>query len=153
MPENSRIDLVHPRIRPKTAHQIFDGFAEELSALSDCSNHFLKQVFSAPETNFRASLHEGTALVDLQIHGPRRSVIALATLEEPLDFMPLAEGSADIVCFILSPQTDGAVHLRTLSRLSRLLKNTDFCENIRKMPDAETIRMLAANPEGWLLAA
>jgi PTS system nitrogen regulatory IIA component len=78
----------------------------------------------------------------------------LATLAREIDdFKSADDQPVNLVAFILSPETDGPLHLRRLSRTSRMLKNETLRKRLQEAKDELAIRSLLIDPEGWVLAA
>ncbi len=57
--------------------------------------------------------------------------LVLAKLAAPLDFGALDGEPVDLVCAVLSPQMDGVLHLRRLSRVTRLFRESFVLEKLR----------------------
>ena len=55
--------------------------------------------------------------------------------------------SVDMAFVLVSPESDGAIHLRRLSRLSRLMQDQGFYERLRQVEDKDIIRLQFMFPE------
>jgi PTS system nitrogen regulatory IIA component len=80
-------------------------------------------------------------------------VTLLATLNSEIDFGGTNDRPVHTICVLLSPERDGPLHLRRLSRLSRLFKCDALVTKIKDAKDETTIRSLLIDPQGWMLAA
>ena len=78
----------------------------------------------------------------LCIKGLDKPFVLFARLNRVIDFDSTDGAPVDLVCLLLSPAEDGPHHLRRLSRLSRLLRNTQFCRRLRDVPEADGVRAL-----------
>lgn len=56
-------------------------------------------------------------------------------LDRPIDFEAVDERPVDLIFLLLSPETAGADHLRALSRVSRLLRDSEVCRTLRRATD------------------
>lgn len=95
----------------------------------------------------------GVAILPIQIKSRATSHTTLYRLQNALDLNAFDNQSVDLICVIYSPQSDGPLHLRRISRMTRLLKDLTLLQKIRSTDDNETIQALIHNPDGWMLAA
>ena len=56
-----------------------------------------------------------------------------------IDFEAVDNKPVDLVFMLISPETNGADHLTALATLSRILKNDETCEKLRKAKSKEEI--------------
>ena len=62
-----------------------------------------------------------------------------ARLEKPLDFEAMDEKPVDIVFLLLAPEGAGAEHLKALSRVSRLFRDSESVAKLREAKDVAGI--------------
>ena len=65
-----------------------------------------------------------------------------ARLERPVDFNAIDEKPVDLIFLLLAPETAGAVHLKALARVSRLLRDATICEKLRGTETSEALYAL-----------
>ena len=65
-----------------------------------------------------------------------------ARLETPIDFESIDEKPVDLIFLLLAPELAGADHLKTLSRVSRLLQDKALCEKLRGCDSCENLLAL-----------
>lgn len=65
-----------------------------------------------------------------------------ARLETPIDFESIDEKPVDLIFLLLAPESAGADHLKTLSRVSRLLRDKAVCEKLRDCDSCENLLAL-----------
>ena len=65
-----------------------------------------------------------------------------ARLEKPIDFDAIDEQPVDLIFLLLAPESAGADHLNTLSRVSRLLRDKSVCEKLRGCESCENLLAL-----------
>jgi nitrogen PTS system EIIA component len=148
-----RVDAVLPKIKATGKKQVLEALAISVAEEANCSPRILYTHLHENEKNSSSGIGEGVAVIPLQMPGIPRRIVAVATLDTPVSFSAPDSQGVDIVCLLLSPQSDGPVHLRGLSRISRIFKNGMLCDKLRGTKDADTIKALVNNPEGWLIAA
>ena len=54
-----------------------------------------------------------------------------ARLDKPNDFEAIDEQPVDLFFLLLAPEGAGADHLKALARVSRMLRDSDFCDKLR----------------------
>lgn len=62
-----------------------------------------------------------------------------ARLDQAVDFDSVDDQPVDLIFLLLAPETAGADHLKALARVSRLLRDSAVCEELRKSQDAEAV--------------
>ena len=54
-----------------------------------------------------------------------------AVLEQPIEFDSVDDQPVDLIFLLLAPESAGADHLKALARVSRLLRDSNFCDRLR----------------------
>lgn len=79
-------------------------------------------------------------------HGKLASVDRLhglfARLDKPVDFDAIDDRPVDLVFLLLAPEGAGADHLKALARVSRMLRDREFCEKLRGAQGADALYAL-----------
>ena len=68
-----------------------------------------------------------------------------ARLETPIDFESIDEKPVDLIFLLLAPESAGADHLKTLARVTRLLRDKTVCEELRDSDNYENLLSLITN--------
>jgi nitrogen PTS system EIIA component len=154
MQQNIQVDLVLPNINAANPKQLFRFLAAQIAEVAPCFRAEILDALAALEKKEGSAIGEGLSLSHARMKSLSTRFVALATLERPLHFNAPDSQPVDIVAILLSPESDGtAVHLHSLSRLTRMLKNPSLAAKLRDAKDADTIKFLLIDPDGWLLAA
>ena len=82
----------------------------------------------------------GIAIPHGRIPGLAAPVAVFAKAATPLAFEAADGAPVDLVLLLLTAATAGAGHLRTLARISRLLRDPVLCDALRTAPDARAVR-------------
>ncbi|MDX9791500.1 MAG: PTS sugar transporter subunit IIA [Candidatus Kapaibacterium sp.] len=85
----------------------------------------LKDVFEREEV-MSTGVGKGIALPHAKSKAVNKSVAALAILKEPIDFDSLDNEPVNIAFLLLGPENNVGLHLRLLSKVSRLMNNDSF---------------------------
>ncbi|MEM7617864.1 MAG: PTS sugar transporter subunit IIA [Pseudomonadota bacterium] len=153
MPYNIQIDAAIPNIKAMNKEQVFKALIDRISKDIGCSAKMLFDRLMEREQLSMSAIGQGVAIPHLKTDGLRDRYVAVATLSNPIDFGAIDGEAVDLIGVILSPSSHGGLHLRGLSRISRLLKNEELCQKLREAQDEDTLKSLFSNPQGWLLAA
>lgn len=142
------INIVVPDLNAAGIAALAGGLlkAATVKADADVADALIRELQLAP-------LGEGLAVTAVKVPSLISSSSVLAKLSAPSDLLGPDQRPVDLVCLLFYPESESVHYLRRLSRLSRLLKNADLCRKIRETQDADTIRTLFQNPNGWMLAA
>ncbi len=153
MPYSINIDVALPQIKATNILQAFKILACEMSNHAGASEDFLLESLITREAQGGSAIGKGIAIPHLQTRAIPRRFVALATLERPIHLDSPDGEAVDLICLLLSPDSDGPIHLRGLSRISRLLRNEELCDVLRETNDPDSMKALFVNPDGWLMAA
>lgn len=153
MPYTIEFNQILPNIHCMNRKQALSEIATRISRAIDCDDSAFLERLLENEGRDSSACGDGVAIPHLKIKGLPGRFVALATLDRPVDFEADDGQGVDIICVLLSPERDGPIHLRGLSRITRMFKNETLRDNLRGTKDADAIRSLLINPEGWLLAA
>lgn len=89
----------------------------------------------------------GIAIPHAKLEGLDRVRGAVLLLAQPIPFDAIDEAPVDIVFMLLSPADSGAEHLKTLARVSRLLRNEAQLARIRGVRSEAALFALLAGGE------
>ena len=151
--DDLHFDLILPKIQAANHIAALKTLSDHAAQALNVSAEKLFELIREKEEQSSSGLEGGIAIPHIQVRGPQSKFKILCSLQRPVDFNAIDGTRADIICLIISPQKDGALHLRSLSRISRLLNNETLCKKLRDAKDEEAIQTLLIDPEGWLMAA
>lgn len=147
------VDLVLPKLKMSCRKHIYQTLAREMAGYLRCPAILLFDRLMDKEKVSASGIGDGIAMPHLRVRGLEKPFTALMTLNSPVEFDTPDNRPVDLVCCLVSPERDGPLHLRRLSRLSRLFRNQQLKQKIIDSADADTIRSLLTAPDGWMLAA
>lgn len=148
-----QVDTALPRIHASHLLQTFQILAREMSKISGVSERHLLDGIVDTESQDSSTIGKGVAIPHFQSSAIPRRFVAIATLDKAIHMDTPDNKAVDLICLLLSPESDGPIHLRGLSRISRLLRNEELCQVLRETKDGDAMKALFVNPEGWLMAA
>jgi PTS system nitrogen regulatory IIA component len=89
----------------------------------------------------------GIAIPHAKLDALDRVCGAVLLLDEPIAFDAIDDSPVDVVFMLLSPTDSGAEHLKTLARVSRLLRNEQALARIRGVGSNEALFALLTSGE------
>ena len=84
----------------------------------------------------------GVAAPHARLDGLSRMRGVFVRLEHPVDFDAVDDQPVDLIFALFAPKDAGAEHLRALARVSRLLRNGELREHLRKARTADALHAL-----------
>ena len=84
----------------------------------------------------------GVALPHARLKGLDRMHRVFVRLESPVDFQSVDEQPVDLIFALLAPLDHPAEHLRTLAKVSRVMRQSDLRQQLRKAHGVDAIRAL-----------
>ena len=151
--EQIHFDSVLLNVRASTPEKVFEAIGRETEKLLKISSDVIRDLLIRKEEQMPSGIGNGIALPHIQHERAGKPIGMIIKLEEPVMFEGIDDEPVDVVIFLLSPLKDGAYHLRRLSRLSRLLRNENFCKKVRAENDAEALQDLFVESQRELLIA
>ncbi|MCB1681755.1 MAG: PTS sugar transporter subunit IIA [Rhodospirillales bacterium] len=153
MLKNLTFDLILTDLKAQTHKKCFREIAHALADEAGLDPAVLTRLFIYKEKRQTSAIGQGVAILDLQSVRVSQPLLVLAVLDHTVDFSAPDEKPVDLVAAILSPLTDGAVHLQRISGVSRLLRDQALCQSLREAKDRDTLRLLLMAPDKRLYAA
>jgi fructose-specific phosphotransferase system IIA component len=107
----------------------------------------LKRVIFEREKLMSTGIGDGIALPHGKSNAVDTSLAALATLKTPIDFDALDDQPVEIILLLVGTESNVGVHLRLLSRISRMLGTPGFRESLLTAKSVEDVTQLFATQE------
>jgi PTS system nitrogen regulatory IIA component len=82
----------------------------------------------------------GVAVPHARLPELSKTVCAFAMLAHPVDFDAIDGERVDLLFFLLSPEASNEVHLRTIAKASRVLRDSSMRQLLRSAPDDNAVR-------------
>lgn len=84
----------------------------------------------------------GVAVPHARLEGLERMRGIFVRLEQPVEFESVDDQPVDLLFALFAPKNAGAEHLRALARVSRLLRQGELREQLRKARSADAVHAL-----------
>ncbi|NGP86772.1 PTS sugar transporter subunit IIA [Fodinibius halophilus] len=82
---------------------------------------------------------KGLAIPHGKTAGLQETYAAFAILDEPVDYEAIDDKPVNMVFLLVGPQSSNSLHIKLLSRISRLMNNKDFRDSLRECKTSEDI--------------
>jgi len=104
----------------------------------------------AREDRMSTGVGNGLALPHARTQAASESLLALATLESPLDYAALDGGPVRLVVMLVGPEADRVAHLHILGRVSRVLSDAVVRSRIEDASSSEDVLAALRSAEATL---
>lgn len=82
---------------------------------------------------------KGLAIPHGKCPGLDRNYAAFALLKEPVNFDSIDDQPVSLIFLLVGPESHNSTHIKMLSRISRLMNNSDFREHLLQAHSSEDI--------------
>lgn len=157
-PENTRhplpdINAVLPQLRCISLQQVMQEIAQCAAADLRLPREYLADRILPQDQQQNLGVGNGVAIAETRLRRLRRSYVLFARTVRPIDVRAVDGRPADLFLLVLSPAGDMPGHLRRLSRLSRIMRDRNFCEKLRDAESSDALQALFLLPRTETLAA
>lgn len=138
--KNIRFDCYLNRFKAQNQTQFINLFSRQLSSVCDVDQETLTYLISSRIDQGELQFSDGSCVIDLQSVAIKKPALVLSTAEEPLhiaDHKPV-----DLIAAVVSSKKCATTHLQKLSKVSRLLRSADFCEEVRACKDDAAMELM-----------
>ena len=84
----------------------------------------------------------GVAVPHARLEGLQRMRGVFVRLEQPVEFESVDDQPVDLLFALFAPKNAGAEHLRALARVSRIMRQGELREQLRKARSADAVHAL-----------
>ncbi len=93
---------------------------------------------------------ENVAIPHAKMKGLNKIVAAFGISKKGIEFDSLDDKPVNFIFVLIAPENATGTHLKTLARISRLLKSQEFKSNLLKATDRESIYKIILNEDSKL---
>lgn len=136
------VSAIMPALKANSKKQLLQLLAEKAAAVTELPERVIFDTILQRERLGSTGVGNGIAIPHGKLNGVKKIVGVFARLETPVDFEALDDQPVDLVFLLLAPEGAGAEHLKALSRIARVLRDTETVNKIRGTRDASAIYAL-----------
>lgn len=131
---------VFPNLKAKNKAEVLDSLVSSLKGkVSDKEVEDIRKAVKEREQIMSTGVGKGLAIP----HGKTTSIgetyAAFALLKNPVDYEAIDGEPVNMVFLLAGPQSSNSLHIKMLSRISRLMNNSNFRERLQQCSSAEEI--------------
>jgi nitrogen PTS system EIIA component len=135
-------DAVMPAVRAQSKKQLLEMIASHASRLTGLADRVIFDALLQRERLGSTGIGNGIAIPHSKFEGLDRLIGLFARLEKPIDFEALDGAPVDLAFVLLAPEGAGADHLKGLSRVARVLRDSTVTAKLRAAREADVIYAL-----------
>jgi PTS system nitrogen regulatory IIA component len=133
---------IAPRVSAANKRQALSVIAEVAARAFALKAPDIFEALLEREAAGSTGVGHGVAAPHARLAGLDRMHGVFVRLEQPVDFGAVDDQPVDLLFALLAPPDSGSEHLRALARVSRLMRQADVREHLRKARGADAIRAL-----------
>jgi nitrogen PTS system EIIA component len=133
-----------PALKANSKKQLLQMLSERAAGITGLPEREIFDTVLQRERLGSTGVGNGIAIPHGKLAGIKQITGVFARLETPVDFEALDDQPVDLVFLLLAPEGAGADHLKALSRIARVLRDTDTVAKIRGTKDANAIHAFLA---------
>lgn len=119
-------------LKGRTQSEVIAEFARVMGGIIRQSPETIARAVAAREKMAPTALGFGVAIPHAHLQGISAPIIGIGLTKEGVDFNAMDEKPSHLLFFILTPQHDSSAQVEILSEISRIVKNAELCNRIKK---------------------
>lgn len=132
-------NAVLPALKANSKKQLLQEMSAKAASLTGLPEREIFDVILQRERLGSTGVGNGIAIPHGKMPQLDRIVGIFARLEQPVNFEALDDEPVDLVVLLLAPEGAGADHLKALSRIARVMRDSDLVEKMRATDDAASL--------------
>jgi PTS system nitrogen regulatory IIA component len=130
--------LVITEFKGKSKKQVLEEMVVHLALnKKNIDTDVLLKVLLEREKLGSTGIGSGIAIPHGKIYGLENIVLVFGKSNEGIDFESIDGKPVNLIFLLVAPSNSAGVHLKALARLTRLLKDNNFRQNLLQASDAE----------------
>ncbi|MBG20831.1 MAG: PTS IIA-like nitrogen-regulatory protein PtsN [Rhizobiales bacterium] len=132
-------NAVLPALKANSKKQLLQEMSAKAATLTGLPEREIFDVILQRERLGSTGVGNGIAIPHGKMAHLDHIVGEFARLEQPVNFEALDDEPVDLVVLLLAPEGAGADHLKALSRIARVMRDSDLVEKMRATDDAASL--------------
>ena len=132
-------DAVLADLKVTSKKQVLQELAAHAAKLTGLDERRIFEVLLDRERLGTTGVGRGIAIPHGKLEELDRLYGLFARLPNPVEFDAIDDEPVDLMFLLLAPENAGAEHLKALARVSRLLRDQNFCVKLRGSENADAI--------------
>lgn len=133
-------ETVLPNLEAADKTEVLDKLVSSLEAkVSNGELEKIREAVFEREKIMSTGVGKGLAIPHGKAAGIEQTYAAFAILKDPVDYEAIDDEPVNMVFLLVGPQASNSLHIKMLSRISRLMNNSEFRSRLQKCSTAEEI--------------
>jgi PTS system nitrogen regulatory IIA component len=133
---------INARLDAPSKKEVLQAMAQQAAAHIGKDAHIIFDVLWEREKLGTTGVGFGIAIPHGRLEGLKEVQGFFARLPQPVPFESIDDKPVDLVFLLLAPESAGADHLHALATVSRLLRDQNLCDQLRRAKDEMAIYRL-----------
>ena len=142
-------DVVLPDMNAHSVKQVMQMLAHHASFITNKTECDVYQKLVEQEKIAPSAVGGGMLISHIRLSNIRTPFKIFARLSRPIECDSLDGQPVDMISLLISPEEDGALHLRRLSEISRMFRADDFRDLIRSADSLDAVKLILMSPEEY----
>lgn len=138
------VPAILPTLKANSKKQLLQLLAEKASEVTGLPEREIFDTILQRERLGSTGVGNGIAIPHGKLPGIKAITGVFARLDHAVEFEALDDQPVDLVFLLLAPEGAGADHLKALSRIARVLRDSETVAKIRGTRDAAAIHAFLA---------
>lgn len=131
---------VFPDLEVNGKAEILDKLISSLKGkVEDDEVEKIRKAVIERENIMSTGVGKGLAIPHGKTPGVNQTYAAFAILKEPVDYEAIDDQPVNMVFLLVGPQASNSLHIKLLSRISRLMNNSEFRDRLQECGSSEEI--------------
>lgn len=131
---------IFPAKEAESKEQVLEDMIESLGNRVEAEQleNIRKAVFER-EAIMSTGVGKGLAIPHGKVKNLDKNLAAFAILKEPIDYKAIDDVPVKMIFLMVAPEAQNSVHIKLLSRISRMLNNKEFRDRLEQASDKDQI--------------
>ncbi len=141
-----KINSIFSDLKLFSKEQIFRFISGKAAEQTGKDSDEILDILLRAEDELPSGIGDGVAIPHLKLDNLGAPYSLFAKLSQSVDFDAVDGMPVDMIFLLISPESDGPLHLSRLARISRFFRNREACNRLRYADNDNTIRTLIHEP-------
>lgn len=133
-------ETVLPNLEATDKTEVLDKLVSSLEGkVSNGELEKIREAVFEREKIMSTGVGKGLAIPHGKAAGIEQTYAAFAILKDPVDYEAIDDEPVSMVFLLVGPQASNSLHIKMLSRISRLMNNSEFRSRLHECSTAEEI--------------
>ena len=131
---------VFPKLEARDKGQVLEDMIGSLKKqVSQQQLELIRKAVFERESIMSTGVGKGLAIPHGKVKDLEQNLASFAILDQPIDYEAIDGNPVDMIFLLVAPEAQNSVHIKLLSRISRMLNNKDFRDQLKACSSSEEL--------------